>query len=119
MNIRLEHGSVQLASRFSSTYQTATNIGRIGDFVRIGSQVLAWLLVAMILIQFFSKVETDRGWYASLGWTAVEFLLGGYVFGRLISAFSEHLRTTADGAVQSSPFLSEEQKRRLMGLELD
>ncbi len=117
MIARSEESSMRAATRFSSSYETAKNVIKIGVFVRIGSQVLAWLLVAVALLAFVLKVEDDRAVYGEIGAAAIRLLIFGYIAGRLISAFGEYMTTNVDGVVQSSPFLSEGQKMKLMRLE--
>lgn len=103
---RLENPVVK---RFVDAYRVTNIQDGLGTTIKIGSAAIG-LIVLLIALQ-------ARGFIAGAGFVGAILVAGiGFVLGTLISAQAQLTRASLDSAVNTSPFLNNEERRRMMSL---
>jgi hypothetical protein len=103
-----------MMTRYSDAYQIANATVAIGETVKTVS-FGAGLLLGVAGIYAATSLS---GWM----WCVVGILVGlvvgggGFVLGTLLSALGQVLKATLDTAVNSSPFLENDQRAEIMSL---
>jgi hypothetical protein len=109
--------SIALSRRYKDAYVVARITGTIGKIVKGIAIVVAGLgIVYALVIIGQNKGSLDLGPFFSLSLLIV--IAGGLLFciGVLIAAQGQVLLASLDSAVNSSPFLTNEQRARIMSL---
>ena len=105
-------------SRYRDAYHVARATTAIGGTVKVIGIVLASLVV-LVVIAIALYAFNERG-IMQVSIPAVVFgLIFGipvYVLGILVSAHGQVLKATLDSAVHTSPFLTDDQKLKVMSL---
>jgi hypothetical protein len=106
-----------LMSRYEDAYKVARVTVSFGDVIKIIGMVLAGVIVLLTLI---AAGQTEGGLSFAM------FLMGlvfaafvgvlFYLFGVMVSAQGQILTASLDGAVNSSPFLTNEHRAKIMSL---
>lgn len=104
--------SRRTTNRYRDAYRVARSVVGIGSvikgvggFVGIAGIVVAWALA-----------EQSGALAASLAFLAILFAVVIFVLGTLVAAQGQILKASLDGAVHSSPFLTDEQRAEVMHL---
>lgn len=106
--VRDAAGSVEI--RYMNAYRVATVIINLGVVVQIAGGALAVLALVVSLAPGSLAIAAFGG----LSGIAIGIVFG--LFGMFIRAQGELLRATLDTAVNSSPFLTTDQKATAMGV---
>jgi hypothetical protein len=110
-NVRLE----SVTDRYTDSFSAAKSIIDFGGVVKILGGCAAVLIILVGLSVSNAHDSTPLLWVGVLfGLVAWIFL---WAFGVLISAQGHQLKASIDGAVNTSPFLSDEQRAKIMSLQ--
>jgi hypothetical protein len=106
--------------RYKNAYFAADTISFVGGIIKGVSIILAGAIAVAAILKS-QQLGSDSGQdtsilvYAGLGFALVTGVIG-YVLGILVCAVGEIHKATLDSAVNSSPFLSDDQKAEAMSL---
>ena len=115
-----------LYKRYADAYYVANFQDGFGRAIKIGSLVLGGLVVSVSLLLTFASSLPQQGFFGSspnfagIGLGVIGALVGvligglGFVFGVLVSSQGQLLKATLDAAINSSPFLSDAERARMM-----
>ena len=110
-----------VVKRYEDAYSVAKNICRTGAFVKF----CAMILPLFVALEVFTRIEyiediSVRATMSYLGIlaTCITWLLF-YSFGVIICAHGQSIMTSLDCAVNTSPFLSDDLKARVMSVSTD
>lgn len=98
--------------RYRDGYSNVQLIGRLGSIVKVAGVILALVL---LLLSFIGRV--DGSWkMLAIGGPILGIVVGGLllILGVIVSAIGQILQAVLDTAVNTSPFMSDEQKIRVM-----
>jgi len=109
-----------LIHRYSDAYRYARVIDGLGLTVKIVGFVLAGLITLVSLPalssrNFFGGTEMGIGIFGLLLACVVAGV--GFILGTLISASGQILKSSLDGAVNNSPFLTNDERAQIMSLD--
>jgi hypothetical protein len=99
--------------RYHDAYRVANIIARVGESVKVVGVALA-ILFGFLGLFSASQVGT-AGLFAGL-FAAALFGVASWLSGVLVNALGQLLIASLDGAVNGSPFLSDDQRARAMSL---
>lgn len=109
-------------SRYRDAYHVARATTAIGGTVKVIGIVLASLVVLVCIASALSQINERGGMLvliAAVFMGLIVSLIFGipvYVMGILVSAHGQVLKATLDSAVHTSPFLTDDQKLKVMSL---
>lgn len=131
----------RVLSRYKSAYRVARTIVQIGFLVKIVSEIVVIATIALIVITLSLRAPgshpshraRNSGWempgfatqptgeFATIasvvyGFSGLGVAAVIYIFGLLISARGQMLKAALDGSVNTSPFLTDEQRAKVMSL---
>jgi len=101
-------------SRYADAYITARAINGFGSLIKLFGIIIALLLGLVLVIasfQFESPVIIFGGILL-----AVALGLPIYILGVVVSALAQMIKSIADTAVHSSPFLTDKEKASVMSV---
>lgn len=101
-------------TRYTDAYRVAKAIIGLGNTVKL----VAFLAAAVI---FLASLRVESSFFGGASIVFGLFLAliiggGGFILGTLLSAQGQVLKATVDTAVNSSPFLQNEQRAQIMSL---
>jgi VIT1/CCC1 family predicted Fe2+/Mn2+ transporter len=105
-------------SRYRDAYLQARVTNGIGSFIKGFGFVLGSLLILTGFL-FTSKGRLGDATFALGVITIVSGIVAGvwfYIVGVLVAAQGQILKASLDGAVNNSPFLTDEQRAKIMSL---
>lgn len=107
-----------LANRYWDAYITARVTDGFGDTIKIIGVVLA-LLIALVTLLVASQIGGGASFVSmSIGLLFAAFVgIQFYLLGVLVSAQGQILKASLDSAVNSSPFLNNEHRAKIMSLK--
>jgi hypothetical protein len=117
-----------LAKRYIDAYRVAQFQNGIGQTIKILSAVVGGIITAISLLVLLVSLVPQQsmfgassnpigmafGFFGAL--TGVTIVGVGFVLGVLVSSQGQILKATLDGTVNSSPFLSDNERVQIMGL---
>ncbi len=107
----------RLMSRYGDAYAVARVTVGFGDAIKLISMVLAGVIALLI---FIAAGQTEGGLSFAMFLMGIVFaaFVGVlfYLFGVIVSAQGQILKASLDGAVNSSPFLTNEHRAKIMSL---
>jgi hypothetical protein len=101
-----------LVKRYWDAYLVANSVDRIGNVVKGIGVVIGFIIGITVM----NMGQGSNGTAAGIAFGFIVFLVF-YIFGVFISAQAQVLKATLDGAVNTSPFLTNEQKASVMKLK--
>lgn len=107
-----------LMKRYSDAYIVAKTINGFGGLIKIIGIIVAVLLVLIGFVVANKNGPRDPVSYLGIAGIALGVISGGlfYVIGVLVSAQGQILKASLDNAVNSSPFLTNEHRAKIMSL---
>jgi hypothetical protein len=118
VKVRDSAEATSLMKRYTDAYLVARAINGFGSLIKVIAIVIAILLV---LIGFW--VAAQNGPREPISYLGIMGIFAGilsgalfYIIGVLVSAQGQILKASLDGAVNSSPFLTNEQRKKIMSL---
>jgi hypothetical protein len=119
----VRHGrALKLADRYRDGYRVGDALVSLGGVVKIFGYVLGAIAVIVAVVLFFlaaANGEIARG----LGVSVVALFYAAiivfffFVYGSLISAVGQIVHGVLDGAVFNAPFLTDDERASLLGLD--
>ena len=101
-------------SRYTDAYRVARATTAIGDIVKVIGVILA-VIILVVGLGIASQSGEDMMGIAAVP-LAIVIGVPFYVLGILVSALGQILKAILDATVTSSPFLTEEQMKKVMSL---
>jgi hypothetical protein len=124
----LSTAAPSVTKRYVDAYRSAKIHNGIGQTIKTVSLILGGLIIVPSLVGAASSAEPQPGMFGpytnSMGIVMGLFgaVIGaaiggvGFILGTLIAANAQLLKASLDGAVNSSPFLTDEQRAEVMSL---
>jgi hypothetical protein len=103
-----------MMSRYTDAYRVARVVVGIGEAVKIISLVIGGIL----LLIGVAGSESALGGFSLLVGVVLAVIVGGggFALGTLLAAHGQVLKATLDTAVNTSPFLTNQQRAEIMSL---
>jgi hypothetical protein len=111
--------SATLTKRYSDAYRVAIATVVFGRAIKIGGMVLAGIIFAGALIPYLHVSQpslASSGLLAGVTFLALVIGLLFYFLGVLVCAQGQILQASLDGSVNTSPFLTNDLRARIMSL---
>jgi hypothetical protein len=115
---------LNILNRYRDAYLVSRAQVGIGNLIKTGSALLV-IITVPIGLYLASNSGSNRDGGIGLGFGIIIVLLGLlggallYLFGILISAQGQILKASLDSAVNGSPFLTNEERMKIMSLTSD
>jgi hypothetical protein len=107
-----ERYSQSLSKRYSNAYRVSGFFTFAGGFTQVAGFIVAILLLA----GGFAAYNSNQAIAIAAAGAAIPLGVGSFVTGMLISAQGQMLRASIDTAINTSPFLTVEQRAQIMSL---
>jgi hypothetical protein len=109
-------GASSFFSRYADGYQAAGFIVGFGAVIKVASIIVGALVV---IVSFIASVNEPERSAVTLGIGVLMGALigfGGFITGIVVSAQGQMLKALLDTAVNTSPFLANPERTKIMGL---
>ena len=118
VKVRDSSEAASLMKRYTDAYLVARAINRFGSLIKVIAIVLAIALVAIGFLVAAQNGPTEPISYLGIMGIFAGIISGAlfYIIGVLVSAQGQILKASLDGAVNNSPFLTNEHRKKIMSL---